>query len=194
MTHDPNLWRPVAASHDLPYRHVYQTRLDGQPLAIWRDSAGNVNVWEDRCPHRGVRFSVGNVLNDELRCQYHAWRFASGSGHCTLIPAQPGIPQSGAIGAKVWPVREQGGLVWTGVEPVGEPPAAGPGTPLRGIPIRRPAEVVEAALGVIRGAVFFVQPVDQDRCVVRGLLTDGDLDDVDRAIETLGRTLEAEAC
>jgi nitrite reductase/ring-hydroxylating ferredoxin subunit len=194
MTLDPSRWYPVAASHDLPQRHVYQTRLDGQPLAIWRDSGGAVNVWEDRCPHRGVRFSVGNALGDELRCQYHAWRFASGSGHCTLIPAQPSVRPSGAIGAKVWPAREAAGLVWTGVAPAGDPPAVVAGMPLRGMPIGRPAAAVETALGSVAGAVLFLQPVDDQRCVVRGLLVEGDLWEADEALEALRRDLEAAAC
>jgi phenylpropionate dioxygenase-like ring-hydroxylating dioxygenase large terminal subunit len=193
MSLDPARWHPVASSHDLPYRHVYQTRLGGQPLALWRDRAGRVNVWEDHCPHRGVRFSVGNVLNDELRCQYHAWRFSSGTGACTYIPAQPGVAPTSAIHAKAWPVREAAGLIWTGVAPEGEPTLAAHGAPLRAMPINRPASTVEAALADLAGAVLLVQPVDADRCVVRGVLTDGLLDEVDAALEHLRWTLEAAA-
>jgi phenylpropionate dioxygenase-like ring-hydroxylating dioxygenase large terminal subunit len=191
---DPVRWYPVASSHDLPYGHVYQTLLGGQPLAIWRDSLGAVNVWEDLCPHRGVRFSIGNVLHDELRCQYHAWRFASGSGACTRIPSQPNATPGPGIRAKVWPMREQDGLVWTGVAPESEPPRLGDGAPLRAMPINRAAAEVETAVAQLPGAVFFVQPVDADRCVVRGLLAGGDLLGIDGALERLRWSLELAAC
>jgi phenylpropionate dioxygenase-like ring-hydroxylating dioxygenase large terminal subunit len=190
MMLDPTRWYAVAASHDLPYRHVYQTRLAGRPLAIWRDSAGLLNVWDDRCPHRGVRFSIGNVLHDELRCQYHAWRFASGSGVCTLIPSQPQAKPDESIRATVWPVREWAGLVWTGLAPIGDPPFAAEGAPVRPIPIHRSA----AALPVLEGAVLLVQPVEADRCVVRGVLVGADGDATDLELERLRRQLEAAPC
>ncbi len=191
---DQTRWYAVASSHDLPYRHIYQTRLGGRPLAIWRDSAGVLNIWDDLCPHRGVRFSIGNVLNDELRCQYHAWRFASGSGACRLIPSQPAAKPSEAIRATVWPVREQGGLVWTGLAPEGDPPLDIGGAPLRAIPIRRSAQAVEAALPRMAGAILLVQPVEAERCVVRGVLTGADLEATDIELERFRRDLESAAC
>lgn len=50
-------WHVIANSEDIPFRHVYQSRLNGQELAVWRDYTGDVNVWENRCPHRGVILS-----------------------------------------------------------------------------------------------------------------------------------------
>ena len=55
---DPT-WYPIASSDDLPFRHVYQGQLLGRELAVWRADDGNVNVWENRCLHRGVRLSIG---------------------------------------------------------------------------------------------------------------------------------------
>lgn len=187
-------WYAVASSHDLPYRHVYQTRLGGRPLAIWRDRSGDVNVWDDRCPHRGVRFTIGNVLGDELRCQYHAWRFASGSGACRMIPSQPKARPDEAIRARIWPVRERAGLVWTGLAPEGDPELLAPGAPIRAIPINRSAAAVEAALPDLAGAILLVQPVEAERCVVRGVTAEGDLEATDVALESLRRTLEAAPC
>jgi phenylpropionate dioxygenase-like ring-hydroxylating dioxygenase large terminal subunit len=191
---DQARWYAVASSHDLPYRHVYQTRLGGRALAIWRDRAGAVNVWDDRCPHRGVRFSIGNVLGDELRCQYHAWRFASGSGACRLIPSQPMARPDAAVRATVWPVREQAGLVWTGLTPEGDPRLSAPGAPIRAMPINRSAAAVEAALPDLAGASLLVQPVEAERCVVRGVAAEAELEATDLALERLRRTLEAAPC
>jgi len=190
MTIDPKRWYPVAASDDLPQDHVYQTRLDGRPVAIWRAASGDVNVWDDRCPHRGVRFSVGYVIGDELRCQYHAWRFASGSGSCTHIPAQPDAKPAAAIRAQTWPVRERGGLVWTGITPEGEPAVPIDGAVLRAIPVNRAIEDVEPALKAIPDAAFILQPVDTERCVIRGLAAPERTYAIDAMLERLRLTLE----
>jgi hypothetical protein len=50
-------WYPVASSSDLPKRHVYQAQLWGREMAVWRADDGFVNVWENRCLHRGVRLA-----------------------------------------------------------------------------------------------------------------------------------------
>lgn len=76
-------WYPVASSDDLPFRHVYHGQLLGQELAIWRADDGNVNVWENRCLHRGVRLSIGINDGAELKCQYHGWRYANRTAGCT---------------------------------------------------------------------------------------------------------------
>lgn len=194
MTIDPARWYPVAASDDLPYGHVYQTMLGGQGLAIWRASAGQVNIWEDRCPHRGVRFSIGSVRDDELRCQYHAWRFASGSGACTFIPARPDARPAAAIRARAWPAAERGGLVWTGLAPEGVPPAPAEGAVLRAVPVNRDAAAVAEALSGLTGGDSYVQPVTARRSVIRGIAPPEMLRTLDAALERLRRELEIEPC
>jgi len=188
-------WYPVAASHDLPVGHIYQTRLFDCPLAIWRASSGEVNIWQDRCPHRGVRFSIGTALGDELRCQYHAWRFASGSGSCTLIPAHRDRPPPRTIRATVYPVVEYGGLVWSSiVDGESHPPIFAHGVVLRAIPVFRPAAAVEGALTSLglRDVKFFVQPIASDRSVIRGVaIDDASLLEYDALLERLRRELEA---
>jgi phenylpropionate dioxygenase-like ring-hydroxylating dioxygenase large terminal subunit len=126
MTAIAGTWYAIAAEHDVPQRHVYRTTLGGHELAVWRSRAGAIQVWDNRCPHRGVRFSLGEVVGDELRCQYHAWRFAT-TGACTFIPAQPDRKVPGSIRATPWPVAQAGGLIWTGIDPQGAPPALAEG-------------------------------------------------------------------
>jgi nitrite reductase/ring-hydroxylating ferredoxin subunit len=105
-------WFPVARADEAVPRHVIHAQLLGQELAVWRDDAGLVNAWENRCPHRGVRLSIGHNLGTELRCQYHGWRFASGSGQCTLIPAHPDQKPPNVIRATPFGCAERYGFVW----------------------------------------------------------------------------------
>ena len=134
-------------------------------------------------------------MGDELRCQYHAWRFASGSGACTHIPAHPDLTPPDTIRATVFPTVEHAGLVWTRLDDTeGQPPAVSAGVVLRAMPVNRPAAVVEAALAAVEmaGVSLFVQPVAPDRSVIRGVARDpGSLAGHDAALERLQRALEA---
>ena len=211
MTADPfTMWHPVASAHDVPYRHVHQAQLLGRELAVWRADDDYVNVWENRCLHRGVRLSIGSNDGTELRCQYHGWRYANRSAGCTYIPAHPADAPARTICNRTFSSVERYGLVWSGESPVGDPPAVDvleAGTPfgLRNLPVNAsvsltvrhlqshrfapcgrldaeaPSMTVDgvsdysvaltARAGDARSTVvFFVQPVDSGRCVIRGVL------------------------
>ncbi len=95
-----NRWFAVSACGEVARNAVAHTQLLGQELVLWRSASGALNAWENRCPHRGVRLSLGSCMGEELRCQYHAWRFASGSGQCTHIPSHPGQKPASTIRAR----------------------------------------------------------------------------------------------
>ena len=63
----------------------------------------------DRCPHRGVRLSLGQMRDGELECPYHGWRF-NHDGVCTLVPSQPGAHP--LAGLETVPAQTAYGLVW----------------------------------------------------------------------------------
>ncbi len=106
-------WYPVAASADAVPGHVAAGRLWGSDLVIWRDDNGTVNVWPDRCLHRGVRLSLGSNTGTELVCRYHGWRYASVAGSCTYIPAHPDNAPAQSMCTATLPAHEHAGLVWT---------------------------------------------------------------------------------
>lgn len=203
-------WHPIAASHDLPPRHVFHGQLLGYEFAVWRADDGYVNVWENRCLHRGVRLSIGINDGRELKCQYHGWRYANRTAGCTYIPAHPADAPARTISNRTFPGIERYGLIWSSREPGGEVPAV-PGLTegnllaLRGIAVNAPAARVaehlkgyrfqpsraldgaDAAVAVEAASetavalratagdaetfgVFFVQPVDSGRSVIRGVL------------------------
>ncbi len=115
-------WIAIARTEDVPHRHVFQARLCGEELAVWRDSAERINVWVNRCPHRGVRLTIGSHRGDQLKCRYHGWSYATGSGRCVLIPAHPDEPPPARIGVTVFPALERSGFIWTAQgHPTGEP-------------------------------------------------------------------------
>src|ERR1700744_2690504 len=83
-------WHPVGLSHSLEAGSPAGTRLFGKELVIWRDTGGLAHVWEDRCPHRGMKLSFGFVRGDHIVCLYHGWQYDSG-GYCRYIPAHPDL-------------------------------------------------------------------------------------------------------
>jgi phenylpropionate dioxygenase-like ring-hydroxylating dioxygenase large terminal subunit len=80
-------------------------------LVLWRDRVGGIAAWDDRCPHRGARLSIGSVIDGELACRYHGWRF-DGSGRCMRMPAQPDFRPPPGVRANVFQARERHGLIW----------------------------------------------------------------------------------
>lgn len=196
---DPT-WYPIASSEDLPFRHVYQGQLLGRELAVWRADDGNVNIWENRCLHRGVRLSIGINEGQELKCQYHGWRYANRSAGCTYIPAHPADAPARRIENRKYPVREAFGLIWSAAndERPFTPFAGAEGKDwfaLRPMPVNAEPEDVVAGLArlapddqpadllpglaVQLGAVlYFVQPIDAARAVIRGLLPERPSDEM----------------
>jgi len=142
-----NRWYPVARSEELVPRHIAQTQLLGQEIALWRDDAGAVNAWENRCPHRGVRLSIGSNTGTDLRCRYHGFRFAAGSGRCNFIPAHPSQKPAGSMHAVVYAAVERYRYVCVSLDPrTDEPELPMPGnaaaTSLRSIFVEAPAAAV----------------------------------------------------
>jgi len=171
-------WFPVASGDDLAPRHVFHTALHGQELALWRDDAGLANAWENRCPHRGVRLTMGANLGTELRCQYHGWRFSSGSGQCAAIPANPDLTPSQGLRVRTYRCVERYGLVWATLGDAPEDIAdlgEAPWRPLRALFVEAPLAVIAPHLPQQAGLALFLQPVAESTTVIHGLSADASL-------------------
>ncbi|WP_395821173.1 Rieske 2Fe-2S domain-containing protein [Devosia sp.] len=114
-------WTPIALSRDVPDGVTRAVCLEGSELVIWR-GAGEAHVWEDRCPHRGMRLSLGFVRDGALNCLYHGWQYGASSS-CVRIPAHPDLIVPPTIKANAYPTREAGGLIWVGKQGAGALPA-----------------------------------------------------------------------
>ena len=148
-------WHPVASSADLAYRTTYHAQILGRELVAWRADDDTVNLWENRCLHRGLRLTLGTNDGAELVCRYHGWRYANRTAGCTYIPAHPADAPPRAICNRTYPVVERYGLVWgsTATDCESEPPVVGllesaPTLPLRAIPVNAaPTRVADALAG-----------------------------------------------
>lgn len=118
-------WTPIALSRDIPAGTTRAVLLDGKELVIWRGDGGaqsSAHVWEDRCPHRGMRLSLGFVRDNSLNCLYHGWQYGASSS-CIRIPAHPDLQVAPTIKANAYESAEAGGLVWVRLVGSGSLPA-----------------------------------------------------------------------
>jgi len=107
----PNQWYVLMESKQVKDRPVGVTRL-GEKLVFWRDGAGRVSCLRDRCPHRGVELSKGQVVDGHIQCPFHGFEYDA-SGRIALIPAngrQGPLPQ--AFRAQAYPTHEAHDFIW----------------------------------------------------------------------------------
>lgn len=106
-----NQWYVVLESKEVGEKPVGVTRL-GEKLVFWRDPSGKVNAAFDRCPHRGIKFSVGKVNDGHLQCPFHGLEFDS-SGKCVYVPAngRNGVVPT-AMKLNTYPTYEAHGFIW----------------------------------------------------------------------------------
>ena len=109
---DSRGWVPVALSSAIEAATSAGAVIDGAEVVVWRDNKGAAHVWEDRCPHRGMRMSFGFVRGDHIACLYHGWQYDTG-GQCQYIPAHPGLDVPKTIKIPTYAVEERLGVIWT---------------------------------------------------------------------------------
>ncbi|MBW4646643.1 MAG: aromatic ring-hydroxylating dioxygenase subunit alpha [Goleter apudmare HA4340-LM2] len=107
---NPNHWYVVARSKEVTNKPISVT-LWQQAIALYRDSTGTVYALEDRCPHRQVKLSHGQVIANQLECAYHGWRFDS-TGECVAVPYLAANQKLPSCKIRHYPVKEQHGFIW----------------------------------------------------------------------------------
>lgn len=78
-----NNWHVLAHSRDLQPGTVLQKRILGEDLVLWHNG-DKILAWQDFCPHRGARLSLGWVDKDTLVCPYHGLAFNT-EGKCVRV-------------------------------------------------------------------------------------------------------------
>ena len=106
-----NQWYVLLESDEVREKPIGVTRM-GEKMVFWRDAAGKVHAAVDKCPHRGVQLSLGEVVDDHLQCPFHGFEYDA-SGKCVHVPANG---RGGAIPAtlrlNVYPTYEAHGYIW----------------------------------------------------------------------------------
>ncbi|MEA2716092.1 MAG: hypothetical protein QOI99_409 [Actinomycetota bacterium] len=108
----PQFWYVACLSGDLRRTRPLARTVLGVRLALFRDEAGRAAAVLDRCPHRNVPLSIGQVCDGQLQCAYHGWRF-DGTGACRAVPGLVGdVHGRQARRVDAFPTAEHDGFVW----------------------------------------------------------------------------------
>lgn len=109
MSYVRNAWYVAHWSHEVVAGKPHGMTILGEPIVIWRDDAGNVHAFADRCVHRLAPLSKGRCEGSNLRCMYHGFLYDA-QGRVISIPGQDVIPSIARV--KTYPVVEQDSWVW----------------------------------------------------------------------------------
>jgi len=123
-----NCWYVAAWTSELPASGMIARTIINEPLLLYRTSAGDVVVLEDRCCHRQAPLSLGRREGDDIRCMYHGLKFEP-SGRCVEIPGQATIPPTARVRRYAAVARHSWTWVWMGDAAAADlslvPPAVG---------------------------------------------------------------------
>ena len=114
-----NCWQVAAYAHDVG-RDLLKRTIVGTKLILYRLASGEVVAMHDRCPHRHVPLSLGNLDGDLVQCGYHGLRFDQHGG-CVHIPGQAVIPPNAKV--RTFPTIEKYRFIWVWM---GDPDRADP--------------------------------------------------------------------
>lgn len=104
-------WWIVALSSQVAPGKALAAVCDGREVALFREAGGTAFALEDRCPHRRVLLSPGQVRPGGLQCPYHGWTFDGASGRCTDIPNLRRDEKIPPAMAQAYPVAELNGFL-----------------------------------------------------------------------------------
>lgn len=107
-----NHWYVAAWSDEVGRAPLARVVL-GDSLVLFRTESGRAVALENRCPHRNLPLSEGELVGDTLECGYHGMVFDC-TGACTHMPGEPAPPHWARV--RAYPVIERRGwvMVWMG--------------------------------------------------------------------------------
>lgn len=97
----------ICASSELATNQPMRVVLEGEPVAVVRDSEGNVYAIGDTCSHGNVSLSEGFVEDDTLECWAHGSKFSLKTGRALTLPAYEPVP--------VYQVIEEDGKIFVDI-------------------------------------------------------------------------------
>ena len=91
-------WNYVALEAEIPNSGDYKRSFVGPtPVVVSRAEDGSINVFENRCAHRGAEFCRENHGNaKEFVCPYHQWSYTL-KGDLQGVPFKRGVNKEGGM-------------------------------------------------------------------------------------------------
>jgi phenylpropionate dioxygenase-like ring-hydroxylating dioxygenase large terminal subunit len=112
MTYATNLWYAALWAEHLEAGELRSRTICEQPIVFFRGPQGEAVALEDRCAHRFIPLSMGQLCDGaaSVECPYHGLRFGT-DGACVLNPHGSGrIPATLAV--RSYSVVERHTMLW----------------------------------------------------------------------------------
>jgi len=112
VTYASDVWYAALWADDLVDGALQSRTICEQPIVFFRGPDGEPVALEDRCAHRFIPLSMGQLCDGaaSVECPYHGLRFGT-DGACVLNPHGSGrIPATLAV--RAYPVVERHTMLW----------------------------------------------------------------------------------
>lgn len=107
---DPNYWYAALLSKELAPGQVKEVVFWRRSFALYRGMDGVLRCVENRCAHRNLKLSLGQVEGCTLRCAYHGWAY-DGGGALVDMPHND-FGKKLKVQLESIPVAERYDMIW----------------------------------------------------------------------------------
>ncbi|HLH31010.1 MAG TPA: aromatic ring-hydroxylating dioxygenase subunit alpha [Terriglobia bacterium] len=107
----PDYWYPVEYDNAVKPGRVVEVTFWNRSIALFRGTDGNLRALENRCAHRQLKLSVGEVDGCNLVCGYHGWGYNE-EGRVVQIPHELFGREMPSFKVPSFPVKVRYGLIW----------------------------------------------------------------------------------
>jgi phenylpropionate dioxygenase-like ring-hydroxylating dioxygenase large terminal subunit len=107
----PDYWYAVEYDRAVPRGRAVEVRFWNTSIALYRGNDGQLHALENRCAHRQLKLTLGNVEGCNLTCAYHGWSYDGQGGVVGVAHDLFGKPRL-RVQIRHYPVRVRYGLIW----------------------------------------------------------------------------------
>lgn len=108
---NPDYWYAVEYDHAIKPGQVVEVKFWNISIALYRGQNGQLVALENRCAHRQLALSLGQVEGDRLVCCYHGWTYNQ-EGKVVDIPHDLFDKPMPVCKILPYPVKVRYGLIW----------------------------------------------------------------------------------
>ena len=107
----PDHWYAVEYDRAVPPGRVVEVEFWGKSIALYRGTDGQLRALENRCAHRQLKLSLGEVTDCTLTCAYHGWSYDE-DGRVPTFRTSCSGGSSPRFGSAPIRCRSRYGLIW----------------------------------------------------------------------------------
>ena len=108
---DPDYWYAVEEVNRVKPGKVVEVVFWKRSIALFRGENGSFHAVENRCLHRQLKLSLGEVEGCRLVCAYHGWEYDE-NGRVVGMPDLFGRKSVPKLSVRSYPVKVRYGLIW----------------------------------------------------------------------------------